>query len=56
MIGPPTNSPAVNCQPIRTARMIPSSTTRLVEANWNAIAEVKSAPLRNSDRASATAA
>ena len=36
--------------------MIPSSITRLVEANWNAIAAVKSAPLRNSERASATAA
>ena len=54
--GPPTYSATVNCQPIRTARMIPSSSTRLVEANWNAIALVKSAPLRNSERASATAA
>ena len=36
--------------------MIPSSMTRFVEANSNAIAAVKSAPLRNSDRASATAA
>ena len=35
---------------------MPSSKTRFVEANWNAIAEVKSAPLRNSERASATAA
>ncbi len=54
MIGPPRNSPAVNCQPISTARITPSSTTRLVDANWNAIAAVKSAPLRNSERASAT--
>src|SRR5439155_10709324 len=56
MIGPPTNSARVNCQPISSARMIPSSITRLVDANWNAIAAVKSAPLRNSERASATAA
>ncbi len=54
--GPPTNSAAVNCQPSSTARMMPSSMTRLVEANWNAIALVKSAPLRNTDRAVATAA
>jgi len=56
MTGPPTNSARVNCQPRRTAMMIPSSITRLVEANWNAIAAVKLAPLRKSDRASATAA
>ena len=56
MIGPPTNSASVNCQPITTARMIPSSITRLVEANSNAIDAVKSAPLRKIDRASATAA
>src|SRR6266542_1350686 len=54
--GPPTNSAAVNCQPISTARMMLSSMTRLVEANSNAIALVKSAPLRNTDRAIATAA
>ena len=36
--------------------MMPSSITRLVEAISNAIAAVKFAPLRNSDRASATAA
>jgi hypothetical protein len=53
---PPTNSAAVNCQAISTARRIPSSTTRFVEANSNAIAEVKLAPRRNSERASATAA
>ncbi len=56
MIGPPTNSANVNCHPISTARITPSSTTRLVEAISNAIAAVKLAPLRNSDRASATAA
>src|SRR5439155_16913084 len=52
--GPPTNSPSTNCQPSSSAMMIPSSITRFVEANWNAIAAVKSAPLRKSERASAT--
>ena len=56
MIGPPTNSARVNCQPISRARMTPSSTTRLVEAISKAIAAVKLAPWRNRDRASATAA
>ena len=32
MMGPPTNSATVNCQPISNARITPSSTTRLVEA------------------------
>src|SRR5713101_3458981 len=36
--------------------MMPSSITRLVDANWKAIAEVKFAPLRKIERASATAA
>jgi hypothetical protein len=54
--GPPRNSARVNCQPSRTAMMMPSSMTRLAEANWNAIAAVKLAPLRKIDRASATAA
>jgi hypothetical protein len=36
--------------------MMPSSTTRLVEPISKAIAAVKCAPLRNNDRASATAA
>ena len=54
--GPPVNSATVNCQPIRSASSTPSSMTRLVEAISNAIAAVKLAPLRNSDRASATAA
>ncbi len=53
---PPTNSAAVNCQPISRARMIPSSITRLVEAIWKAIAAPKSAPLRTSVRAKAAAA
>ena len=56
MTTPPENSAAVNCQPIRTARMMPSSITRFVEANSNAIAAVKSAPFRKIERASATAA
>ncbi len=56
MTGPPTNSAAVNSQPITSARMMPSSITRLVLAISNAIADVKFAPLRNSERASATAA
>jgi len=38
------------------AMMMPSSMTRLVEANSKAMAEVKSAPLRKIERASATAA
>src|SRR6476646_1560544 len=56
MSGPPTNSPATNSQPRSTAMMIPSSITRLVEAIWNAIAAVKFAPWRKSERASATEA
>ena len=56
MSGPPTNSARVNCQPISSARMIPISMTRFVEAISKAIADVKFAPLRNRDRASATAA
>ena len=56
MMGPPTNSARVNCQPSSSAMMTPSSMTRLVEAISNAIAAVKLAPLRNSERASATAA
>jgi hypothetical protein len=52
--GPPTYSPSVNCQPSTSAITMPSSTTRFVDASSNAIAEVKSAPFRNSVRASAT--
>jgi len=55
MIGPPTNSASVNCQPIRIHKITPSSTTRLVEANSNAIAAMKSAPFRNRERAKAMA-
>ena len=56
MMGPPVNSAAVNCQPISSARITPSSMTRFVEAISNAIAAVKPAPFLNSDLASATAA
>lgn len=45
----------MKCQPI-SARITPSSTTRLVEAISNPIAAVRFAPLRNSERASATTA
>ena len=54
--GPPMNSARVNCHAISNARMIPSSITRFVEAISKAIAAVKLAPLRTSDRAKATAA
>jgi hypothetical protein len=53
---PPTNSPRVNCQPSMMAMMIPSSITRLVEANSKTMAAVKLAPLRKMERARATAA
>src|SRR5665647_2848775 len=56
MIWPPMNSATVNCQPSNRNMMTPSSMTRLVEAISNAMAAVKLAPLRNNDRASATAA
>ena len=56
MIGAPIASASMNCHPISTSMMMLSSSTRLVEAISNAIAAVKSAPLRNKDRASATAA
>ena len=41
---PPTNSARANCQPIRIHMTIPSSITRLVEANWKASAEAVEAP------------
>ena len=56
MIGPPMNSAAANCQPIRMSSTTPSSITRLVEANMNTIAVMKSAPFWNSDFAIAVAA
>jgi hypothetical protein len=56
MMGPPTNSARVNCQLMSRANMMPSSTTKLVEATSNAMAALRLAPLRNSERAKATAA
>src|SRR5205823_1107186 len=56
MMTPPTSSASANCHPIKTMSRIPSSITRLVEANSNAIAAEKSAPFRKIARASATAA
>ncbi len=56
MMTPPTNSLTANCQPIRTTSTIPSSMTRLVEANMKAIAATKSAPLAKRDLAMADAA
>ena len=56
MIGPPTNSAAMNCHPIRTSSTRPSSTTRLVEATMKTMAVTKSAPLATRDRAIAEAA
>ncbi len=53
---PPTNSASVNCQPISTHETMPSSITRLVEANWNASALAAEAPFASSDLAIATAA
>ena len=52
MIGPPTNSASVNCQPSSSARMTPSSMTRLVLAISKTMAATKLDPLRNSERAS----
>ena len=56
MIGPPTNSATANCQPISTTSTMPSSRTRLVDANMKIIAVVKSAPFWKSDFAIAVAA
>ena len=38
MMKPPTNSLTANCQPMSTTRTMPSSRTRLVEANMNTMA------------------
>ena len=46
MMGPPTNSARVNCQPMSRARMTPSSTTKLVEAISKVMAAEKLAPRR----------
>jgi hypothetical protein len=56
MTTPPAQVAAVNRHPIRIARIRPSSSTRLVEANWNAIAALKSPPLTTIERAIAAAA
>ena len=53
---PPRNSASVNCHPMSTHMITPSSTTRLVEANWKASALAAEAPFWNSDLAMATAA
>ena len=45
MIGPPTNSARVNCHPMSTARITPSSTTRLVEAISKTMADGEAGPL-----------
>ncbi len=56
MITPPTSSLTANCQPISTTSTMPSSITRLVEANMNTAAATKSAPLTKRDFAIALAA
>ena len=56
MIGPPTNSAAMNCQPSKTRSTIPSSMTRFVEAIMKAMAVMKSAPLAKRDLDMAEAA
>ena len=56
MMMPPTNSLTANCQPMRTTSTMPSSITRLVEANMKTMAATKSAPLAKSDLAMAEAA
>ena len=53
---PPLHVAAVNSHPRRMTSTMPSSATRLVEANWNAMAAVKLPPLRKIDRVIATAA
>lgn len=52
---PPTNWLRANRQPSTTSTM-PSSSTRLVEANMKTVAATKSAPLTTRDRAMAVAA
>jgi len=45
---PPIHSAAVNCQPISTHRMTPSSSTRFVEENKNARLGTSAAPFLKS--------
>ena len=56
MIGAPTNTASAKRQLIKTIRMMLSLATRLVDAISNAMPAVKFAPLRNNERARATAA
>ncbi len=53
---PPTNSASVNCQPRKIQITSPSSKTRFVDANWNAIAATRLEPFWKSDFAIAIAA
>ena len=46
----------MNRQPIRVSSTRPSSSTRLVEATWKAMAAEKSPPVFTTARAMATAA
>jgi hypothetical protein len=46
----PIHSAAVDCQPINNQRMMPSSTTRLVDANRKASDGTRAAPFLNSVR------
>ncbi len=56
MTTPPAHAAAAKRQPRITQSTIPNSMTRLVEANWKAMAARKSAPLRIIERAMAVAA
>jgi len=56
MMNPPTNSLTANCHPINTMSTMPSSRTKLVEANMNTVTATKSAPLTKSDLDIAVAA
>src|SRR5947209_15583070 len=56
MTTPPTYSATANCQPRRMRSTTPSSMTRLVDANMNTMAEMKSAPFSYNDLAMAVAA
>ena len=49
MIGPPTNSATMNCQPMSTKSTSPSSTTKLVAATMKTIEVMKLAPFLKSD-------
>src|SRR5699024_5237701 len=53
---PPAYSPTTNCHPKKMEMMIPSSMTRLVEANKNAMDDIKLAPFLKRDFVDASAA